>query len=90
MSRSILIRYEGDDRGTWCLYWTDPHELADPREFQSLEEAGRVANQLAQGVPFQYTPGPESGIKRVRVTGGRIVGSIGGYPRVEGAEEIVE
>jgi len=46
MSKSVLIRYEGDERGTWCLYWSDTQELADPREFATLEDASAAARAI--------------------------------------------
>jgi len=41
----VLIKYEEADR-LWRIYWSETTELADPRWFPTLEEAGAVARAI--------------------------------------------
>jgi hypothetical protein len=42
---SISIRHD-ETTNTWRLYWGGTEELADSREFRSLDEAAPVARAL--------------------------------------------
>jgi len=59
LSKSILIEYQ-DGEGTWCIYWSDTRELAELREFSTLEEAGAVANALLARAALKLVDGRQS------------------------------
>ena len=42
---TVSIRHD-EESNTWKIYWGRTQELATPREFRSLEEAGPVARAL--------------------------------------------
>lgn len=44
-TKKVEIRFN-DSSGRWKIYWSGTDELADDRDFATLEEAGPVAREL--------------------------------------------